>query len=160
MQADKDTSMDDLKQRASSFFTLLPGRWNITRRFEGEVEGLEGHFAGHAEFAVDPNGLSYHEELKVVPRSTSYQDYLYKFQDGQIIIHKVLDGFIADIFMTLRFQEGDNNFLVAEDSHNCNQDVYKGRFTICNSDEFEISYLVRGPKKSYSITTQYTRATS
>jgi hypothetical protein len=46
----------------------------------------------------------------------------------------------------------------SSDVHHCVADVYTGHYRFALPNRFEITMTVRGPQKSYTIGTVYTRA--
>ncbi|ETX09493.1 hypothetical protein MUS1_08695, partial [Marinomonas ushuaiensis DSM 15871] len=59
----------------------------------------------------------------------------------------------GDVFLSFAFTQAS----ILTSHHLCIKDHYNARFEFLSDNEFELSFNVMGPKKDYSIQTQFTR---
>jgi hypothetical protein len=122
---------------------FLAGRWEIRRRLVDLDGGVEGEFAGVAEFAgrrwLERGRLRFGaydgeawREYRLVPDG---EGWAVEFSDGRP-------------FHPLRWGTVE---------HLCGEDRYSGEFALRGPDAFEVVWHVVGPRKRQLIDTTYLR---
>ncbi|MBL1107545.1 hypothetical protein JK361_23590 [Streptomyces sp. 5-8] len=132
----------------------LAGRWRVERSVRDLASGHEGHFTGVTVFgALDGGGLLHEESgtftwqgavrpagrtLRFLPGPTPSRADV-RFADGR------------------PFHELDlaTGHCVAD--HPCAADLYRGEFTVRDSDHWRSVWRVGGPAKDLVLTTGYVR---
>ncbi len=134
-------------------FQRLAGTWSFRRTISGA-----GTIEGIAVFAKSPgviNRLSYREDgvfdLKGQVHKV-YKDYIYRYENEGISVY-FDDG---RHFHTLEFTNSQFP-LVATADHHCVCDLYKAVYTFFHEKSFRVCYDVKGPKKAFTIETNFTK---
>lgn len=135
-------------------FRSFEGLWKIQR-----VISTGEKMAGTATFkpcAENPDTLKYHERGQLTTPSgikfDVFRDYEYRFDQKS----NAIDVLFSDgrHFHTLIF---GHCLKEAQGHHLCIKDNYNARYQFIDPETFELSYQVIGPKKDYSITSQFTK---
>jgi hypothetical protein len=125
----------------------LAGRWQVQRRVVDLESGVEGEFAGVAEFMPDGAGLRWSERGRL--RFGAY--------DGAAVreyrIVPARDGWAVELpdgrpFHPLRWGTVE---------HLCGEDRYSGEYAVRGPDAFAVLWHVAGPRKRQLIDTTYQR---
>lgn len=141
---------------AQQIFVLMQGVWRINRIIIHKVplESYEG--SGFAEFSLLGDGaLLYHEKIKLKNLETQievtgYQKYKYNYNpDKDEIVKYFNDG---RLFYALE-QNNESAF----GKHLCGQDNYQANYQFKSEENFLLYYEIKGPKKNYTISTEYTK---
>lgn len=145
------TSADE-RRAEQRLFAALPGGWTLARVLPGI-----GRMNGTARFhELAPALLHYREDGQLTLEGgkslTVFREYHYRLEDGQIRICFAEPG-EPRTFHVLRLA-GD----IASDVHLCGEDTYTGRYEFTDEDRFSVRMQVTGPRKGYSIHTEYDRA--
>lgn len=139
----------------SHVFHHMPGVWNFQR-----VISDFGKIQGQACFKklTETTSLAYREEGVLTALSgqvsSVYRNYIYRYENGQISVY------FEDNrpFHTLHFSQ--NHYPAsASGRHHCGCDVYDAVYTFFSEGNFKLFYAVKGPKKDYTITTDFTKIT-
>jgi len=120
------------------------GGWQITRQID-QVAGPDAQFEGEALWAPDPAGLIYTENgwLTVARQPQMRAERSYRW-DVDLCVH-FLDG---QFFHQVPPLGGDT-------SHWCDPDQYDVSYDFTTWPDFQVTWTVNGPAKSYRSTTQY-----
>jgi len=140
----------------SHIFQHMPGAWNFQRVISGF-----GTVQGTAIFRklTEANTLAYREEGILTALNGQinkvYREYIYRYDNGQISVY------FEDKrpFHTLQFTQNDFP-LSASAGHLCKCDMYDGVYTFFSEKNFKLYYSVKGPKKDYTITTEFSKVSS
>jgi Family of unknown function (DUF6314) len=139
-------------------FAGLEGAWNIRRVIEDKMNGSAPLFEGTASFVAGPAGYAYNETgvLRMDADKTfdATRSYIYMPE---------ADGFSVwfpeeppRLFHAIRlYADGDMQFGAA--SHRCGNDVYDSDYAFYGDGSFTVRHAVTGPRKSYIMTSTYTR---
>lgn len=152
-----------LNPSAKHVFSLLEGSWSLIRTIAGH-----GIMKGKANLRkIENNQLSvkklrYREdgifELNDGKKMDAQKEYLYILDNDIIGVYFVENKKQGRLFHMLDFKKNETtNFLSATAVHNCFPDIYNVRYEIYNKDDFQITYLVNGPKKNYISETVFKR---
>lgn len=128
-------------------FHMFEGMWKLTR----EITHY-GTMTGEARFTAAPSSIEtyiYREEGSCF-RGNFYQEYQYRYVDGEISV--LFSG--GGLLHTLCFNE---EFSQATAIHRCAQDVYHATYDFFNSSTFVLTYFITGPQKNFSIQTTFTK---
>ncbi|MEU6685352.1 DUF6314 family protein [Streptomyces sp. NPDC046832] len=133
----------------------LAGRWSVSRSVRDLASGADGEFTGTTEFRADeetPGGLLHHESGTFVWQGVARPaERTLRFLRGP--------GGTAEV----RFADGrpfhdldlTSGRHVAD--HPCSADLYRGEFTVRDSDHWRTVWRVRGPAKDLVLRTDYAR---
>jgi len=120
------------------------GRWTITRSIVPK-EGPSGCFEGHGLWSEDGDGLAY------VETGTLFLDGTPPMQ-AERRYHWASD-------LSVYFDDGRFFHLVpptgGRTQHWCDPDTYKVDYDFANWPVFTVTWQVRGPRKSYQMTSLY-----
>jgi hypothetical protein len=135
-----------------SLALYLGGAWRITRRIRDRRAGETGRLEGVAIFAPVAEGLRYDESGAM--RFGSYhgeaaQNYLFALNGDAAAEVRYADG---RFFHRLDLSAG-----VADVTHECGADFYRGRYRMLGLDRWALSWRVAGPRKDYLMSTWYER---
>jgi hypothetical protein len=137
---------------ADRVFRLLEGGWDFSRRIPAY-----GRMIGAASFTrTDETRFLYREngllKLEDGPVFESFRNYIYEFSQGRITV------FFEDgrFFHTLDFESESR----ARGIHECGFDLYRGYYEFGDQDRFRLEWAVTGPKKDYTICTDFKRRVS
>jgi len=131
----------------------LKGSWQLTRLIGDYANQETGQFVGRAEFVGDLERLEYHESGAVKLghfRGDATRAYQFTFPKPHVAFVKYPDGkpfFVLECVNQQGFCQ-----------HHCGDDNYQGRLRIINDHEWQMTWVVRGPKKSYLLESHYLRA--
>ncbi|MER8012006.1 DUF6314 family protein [Streptomyces sp. NPDC094149] len=133
----------------------LRGRWHVARTVRDLASGDEGQFEGTTEFSpLEGGGLKHFESgtfvWQGVPRPA---ERTLRFLPGNT--PGTADVRFADgrPFHDLDLGTGRH---VAD--HPCSADLYRGEFTVRDTDHWRTVWRVRGPAKDLVLVTDYVRA--
>lgn len=132
-------------------FHLLKGQWLIERR----IDGID-RMSGMAEYReTSPGHLSYSEKgsHRIGQEILDFYQSYYLRHFGRDLHVNFTDG---RPFHSLSFQQ-DDHILKAEALHLCGNDTYRGKYVFHNDNRFTVSWNVHGPRKNYTIETNYFR---
>ncbi len=141
-------------------FPQLPGNWSFLRNFS-----TGDHVVGKACFKeTAPNLLHYQEQGVLIHQGgqfTVYRDYFYSFDrlSNEINVYFARNQQPDDLLHTLFFQEAINP-IIAAGRHLCKNDCYEVSYHFLSEYRFEVIYRVKGPRKDYVSTTQYSKTVS
>ncbi|MFJ7333512.1 DUF6314 family protein [Streptomyces sp. NPDC101116] len=145
----------------------LAGRWSVSRSVRDLASGTDGQFTGTTEFRADteftgttefradaegPGGLLHHESGTFVWQGVARPaERTLRFLPGPGGTARVrfADG---RPFHDLDLTSGRH---VAD--HPCSADLYRGEFTVRDSDHWRTVWRVRGPAKDLVLRTDYAR---
>lgn len=133
------------------------GFWLVKRSIIRRNPDERYYAMGIAFWSEDPendNRLLYHEKVKITQVgdssiSDANQKYKYEFDpgdSGQFI--KYYDKNPCKYTIDGKRASGE---------YKCGDDSYKGIFDFKDEDHFALTYKVSGPKKDYSISTEYSK---
>jgi hypothetical protein len=125
-------------------FSNLEGLWHFKR-----LVSNYGTLEGTALFKkISPNTLHYREEGHS-SHGTFFQEYLYEYA-SEISVY-FMD---KSLLHRLQFK---HKLTMARAEHLCKCDHYSAEYEFLNEQQWRLNYLVRGPKKDFSIQTQFTK---
>ncbi|WP_299739306.1 DUF6314 family protein [uncultured Roseobacter sp.] len=122
------------------------GTWDLTRQI-AHADGTEAHFEGQAVWAPDGQGLRYTETGRLQMAQGVVMQAERRYQWGPD-----LDVYFEDGRFFHRVPERGG---VAE--HWCDPDTYKVTYDFTHWPTFTAVWRVAGPKKSYTLHSQYSR---
>jgi hypothetical protein len=117
---------------------------------------------GTGEFTETASGIFHAERVEyTLPNGgpmSGYRHYLWRFEGPTTaqILHATPAGEPGEPFMRLHFRPL-NGGLTAEDRNLCGADRYAGTFVFESRDTLNITYVVSGPHKDYTLTSRLTR---
>jgi hypothetical protein len=133
--------------RAERQLQEFVGAWRLERTI-AQADLPPGRFEGTALWSPHPEGLAYLEDgtlwIEGQPPMIATRRYLWKpdlsvwFEDGRY-------------FHTVPPAGGDT-------AHWCDPDDYRVEYDFTRWPAFEVHWRVQGPRKSYEMRSQYTRA--
>lgn len=133
--------------------TILAGAWNLSRRVSGQAE-----MSGTAVFTPDETGLHYHESGQITlldgQKLAFSRRYLYRFEGGSMDVF--FDEAEPRLFQSVELTASDGQ-ITGQGFHNCPPDVYVSNYRFLLPTWFSIVHRVDGPRKSYSIETDFIR---
>ena len=144
---------------ASAVSLYFLGDWRVQRVISGF-----GEIAGQATFQVNDvrdDYLDFKEAMVLSSAQNKGQDqklnafrtYQYRMTDEGFDIFFSDGATKGDLFLSFAFAQAS----VLTSHHLCIKDHYDAKFEFLSDNEFELSFSVIGPKKDYSIQTQFTR---
>lgn len=123
-------------------FDHLEGSWEFQRIVpSGKMNGI-------ARF-TKKSAHEYHYREEGYFIGGFYQEYIYRLEDGQIVIY--FNENPPRLFHRLEFI----NHSHAYGSHLCQCDLYEAFFHFESLEKFTIQYIVKGPQKDHSILTYF-----
>lgn len=132
----------------------LVGTWRLSRRVSGQAE-----MSGTAIFTPDDFGLRYQESGQIVLSGGQTLEfsrgYLYRFRPGRMEV--LFDETAPRLFQSVELI-GDATEILGQGFHNCPPDVYVSNYRFLVPSGFSICHRVDGPRKSYDIETDFSRA--
>jgi hypothetical protein len=137
------------KANAEKIFHALEGIWSFTRLIRGH-----GKMDGTGTFIrKDASTLLYSEtgqlKLEDGPVFESYRNYIYELKDKKITV-LFEDG---RFFHELDFDTDVD----ARGVHECGLDLYRAAYRFRDAHNFRLEWAVIGPKKDYTIRTDFKR---
>jgi hypothetical protein len=133
--------------KAKDLFERLQGTWNIKKTL-----GYLGCALGQAKITLTTEGhLLYREDVEVVidgSKNLAYKEYIYSIENGALC-KKFTDH---RLFYELKLGSND-----ATGEHDCLADHYHASYVFAGNNAFTLEYEVRGPRKYYSIVTEFDR---
>lgn len=141
-------------------FSALKGDWLLKRFIRGK-----GKMEGTAHFKITNNNhslLHYSEEGKFTTVAGislhATREYFYSYNKNIISVFFVENNQVGELFHTLEFKQKKLDFpLKANALHLCCNDLYSATYEFINYDQFNLSYVVKGPHKNYMMNTLYQR---
>jgi len=123
----------------------------VKRAIDDRLAGAEGVFEGEAVFSPVASGLLYREEgllrLGSGPALTAARSYLWRESGGRIIVEHA-DG--------RPFHDFDATDPSAR--HFCDPDDYRVRYDFGRWPHWRADWVVKGPRKDYTMRTDYAPA--
>ncbi|HSX13327.1 MAG TPA: DUF6314 family protein [Chlamydiales bacterium] len=142
-----------------TIFNHFEGSWQFKRITP------HGKMIGVARFTnKTPNELHYREEglfiRETIPKVSSeddneqythkiFQEYIYRLENDKIVIY--FNEKPPRLFHRLEFTDDSQAF----GFHLCKSDQYEAFFHFESPEKFTVTYLVKGPKKNYTINTTF-----
>ena len=136
----------------------LIGKWIIKKEISGLCNGqVNMQMLGKAEFKeiLIPrveNSLHYEEKFNISPNIFSKQQYKYIKKNSSF--QKLFIN--NDVFYNIKFTKTDD-IIKAHGEHFCLQDRYRAEYFFTDVNNFQLIYYIKGPKKDYSIISEYSR---
>jgi hypothetical protein len=144
-----------------NIFYSLKGNWQLNRTISHH-----GTMTGVANLTlVNTSELFYREEGLFASGITRqvfkvYREYLYQYKQNQIDVFHVENHQPTLLLHTLHFiDDAQKDVLKAVAHHECGRDVYQAVY-LFYVNQFQLTYLVKGPYKDYTITTMFDRLKS
>ncbi|MEO1344489.1 MAG: DUF6314 family protein [Pseudomonadota bacterium] len=127
------------------------GDWRVTRVIEDRL-GPPGQFEGTAALTPDGPGLTYTEKgrltLGSAPPMQAERSYLWREESDLIQV----------LFDDARpFHRFDPNLGGAGERHYCDPDIYDVVYALDDWPNWSSSWTVTGPRKDYTMRTQFAR---
>lgn len=145
-----------------TFFEILKGTWIFKRKISAN-----GVVNGVAEFKqIKPEVLNYSENgvWQVSGQTINiYQKYQYHYDSQTDVISVYFAEEKPRFFYEINIlppDEKNSTDISATAEHQCQQDHYKAQYSILNKNQFSLFYYVSGPKKNYTIQTEFERKSS
>ena len=140
-------------------FRFLRGRWLIDRQFGGSYCGV---FKGVANFVPEPGAARCYQyaeqgELTVGAGQCFHakQHYCYRLVGESIEVLKHEESnWVVMHQLDFALEDG---IATASHLHRCGQDDYVTGYRIDLAGNWEVAYVVQGPKKDYRIDSLYSR---
>jgi len=134
-------------------FQEFAGRWRLSRRIEDAAAGSTGRFEGVAVLRPDKGGLRYEEsgELRLEGGQGMKASRRYDWVQD------------ADGAIEVRFEDGrdfhrfDPAGGVVSAWHDCPPDLYEVSYNFTRWPQWQATWHVTGPRKGYSMITDYRR---
>lgn len=132
------------------FFENLPGKWQLTREISSNMQAQ-----GIAIFEPVNNNLIHYKETGIFDKTYSFsREYFYVLHEEKKLIKIFFNKELNNLFVKISDITDKNSFY----SHLCDNDVYKYQIQYLNDKKFIAKCLVRGPKKNYTITTNFQKS--
>lgn len=133
--------------------TDFAGEWRIARQIT-DMRILEsGTLEGTAQFTPIDGGLRYREEGTLVlaggPPIRAERGYLWRFDEDAVHVDHA-DGAPFHSFALTGGPEAT--------PHLCGEDMYRGTYSFVRFPDWQVTWVVEGPRKNYRSVTRYTRA--
>ena len=145
-----------MRANPEQLFGHLRGRWRLDR-------SIEGHAAmrGRATFAAAEEGrLHYREDGRLVLASGSEFDatreYIYAPRQHGFSVYFQEDP--PRLFHDVVLVAGQGGEWLGEADHPCGEDHYRSFYRFLPDGSFVIRHVVTGPRKGYTMVTNYSRA--
>jgi hypothetical protein len=135
-------------------FCSLEGYWKLSRIItnQGFIEGI-AYFKKKAHY---PDTLFYREKGMFTPLNGKSldisQEYEYRYSKEKISVFFARERY--RLLHSLEFAEPNK----ALGEHQCGCDTYRATYQFALPDEFELTYVVKGPKKDYQIKTIFKKS--
>lgn len=131
------------------------GRWRVDRVIFDASGARIGAFTGSLTFAVDDGVLVYHEDGVLdfgSHRGPATRTLHYAVTGpGQADVHF---GY-GDFFHEVDLREGSWST-----RHPCRDDLYQGEYRIIDADHWQQEWVVAGPTKNHTMSTDFRRETT
>lgn len=145
--------------RAKQIFSSLLGVWRFTRSIVHKIPKEQYEGRGCATFSLlgqQTDSLEYYEKVRLQNQATQaeikgYQAYLYSYSQQ----HNEIAKYFKDARLFYKLPMGKPECI---GHHICGEDNYKATYHFKNHDRFILVYEVLGPRKNYTIHTEYTRS--
>ncbi len=144
-----------LETRSEQILSSLRGSWKIERTITHRFPIIESYQAtGSAKFSLEEvHTLHYEEEVKLRNLRTkdvfqSTQQYVYRYD----AVLDTLTKHFSDGRLFYKLEISDNG---ASGYHLCQEDHYSAEYLFESQENFSLTYLVKGPRKDYTMQTQY-----
>jgi len=139
-------------------YDTLRGNWSVNREIEDRFNATEdrtggqgGFFTGTAQFSGDIPNLAYREKGTLAIGGTSLQaerQYIWQCHASSVtVLHK--DGTPFHDFTLI---DGS-----ATAEHVCGNDLYRGAYWFRSPAEWQVTWVVCGPRKDFTSKTTYHR---
>jgi len=129
------------------------GRWHLSRRINDSTAGGTGLFEGIATLRPDGQGMIYEEagELRLEGVSGMKATRRYLWREGE-------SGLVEVFFDDGRdFHRFDPEGGVVSAWHDCPPDLYEVSYNFTRWPEWQATWRVKGPRKDYTMITDYRR---
>jgi len=148
---------DNVAMPVSDLFAFLEGNWQLSRTINDISQNMPGVMSGRVAITRrgDTQGnpaLSYREEGELQfgnYRETVHRAYEFSFPEANRALVHFSDGRI--------FHELDLSSGFCEVEHQCENDVYRGRFQAVDGDVWLSNWDISGPAKDLILDNRYQR---
>ncbi len=142
-------------------YTLFKGFWRFDRRvasFAGRPLGNLGKAQGQAVFvSKGPLLLAYREEGQHNALGLDFfRHYTYALVGEEIHVLYGDGPQAGQLYQRLTFDAAKNQ-LISKEEHLCGADCYSSLYAFSDDDRFTLETTVRGPRKDYTLSTEFTR---
>lgn len=130
--------------------TDFEGTWRLERQIDDALTGQTGHFTGLASFEAARGGLRYTEDGTLelgAARFAATRSYMWRAA-GELVAVEFEDGRF--------FHDFDPAAPAPSAHHDCAPDVYDVRYDFSAWPKWRAVWAVKGPRKNYVSTSQYT----
>jgi hypothetical protein len=142
-----------------TLYTFLKGSWTFTRFFQSYQISNEPStltYQGNAQFKpIDDVTLSYEEMGSMMVNTEPVLD-VYQIRRYEFNAEKEFDASIhyedGRLIHRLDLERGYWCF-----DHYCGDDVYQGTYHLLDNRSFEVTWVVLGPRKKYTLQSIYKR---
>ena len=120
------------------------GRWSVSRVIDDRRAGQTGRFAGTAVFAPVPGGLAYAERGLLELGGASFEAerrYAWRAEGGGIAVYFDDGRFFHRIGLRA--------------AHWCDPDDYRAAYDFAHWPRWRAVWTVSGPRKNYTMTSDY-----
>ncbi len=141
-----------MNPRKINFKHLFAGTWTFTRH----VSTPDIVMTGTARFEEAGDDVWYTEDGSYLLHNecqTCFQTYIYKVTAHTVTIFKN-DGVLLH---AIKMEEGATFPVTLHHQHMCKDDAYACQWVFHDNDAFDVTYVVKGPKKDYQIFTMFLR---
>jgi hypothetical protein len=135
-------------------FGTLHGSWSFVRSVSGQAE-----MTGRASVsALDLHTALYEEraEIHLVDGNRLHGERRYVYRASptgfEVLFHDS-----GDLFHALHFVEQSDGSFSASARHQCAADLYLSTYRVGEDGFFNVRHIVSGPRKEYTIQTDYSR---
>ena len=142
-------------------FEQLEGGWEFTRQL-----GMQGTMEGVARFQPKESGVLHYQEQGTITFANgkvcfAHRAYGYVYSQGAMAVHfwdptRKQPGALLHQLQFCSTRAADQP-LKATGIHHCARDVYEAHYWFMNAQQFQLTYQVQGPKKDYTIQTDFSR---
>ena len=126
------------------------GHWRLERRIEDRLSGLPGYLSGTARLSGSGDELTYDEtgdfRIGDGPAMVAQRRYLWRFLGTHVDV-RFADGAPFHSFVPAGRAAGTD--------HPCGADFYQVRYDFENWPNWQATWTVRGPRKDYTSTSDY-----
>ena len=142
------------EKQARRLFDALEGAWALHRTIQPA-----GRFDGTARFErVDANTLQYRERgmlsLPDGPPIEGTREYIYRLEGDRLCAYFPEEP--PRLFQCMELQSAaDGKAMAGEAKHRCAADDYNSSYEFHSDGTFRIVHEVKGPRKNYTLVTEY-----
>ncbi|MBR2689343.1 MAG: hypothetical protein IKE42_15960 [Aquamicrobium sp.] len=144
----------DAVRTADDIFSALEGEWCLNRNIEAQAT-----MQGRAQFTrLRQDILAYHEEgnlrLASGTKFNAERDYIFERRSNGFAVF--FPETPPRLFHSVNLKRAEVSFWGTA-THLCKADFYETRYDFYSRDLFVIEHRVSGPRKDYSIRSEYQR---